>query len=136
MAANNQARRRSVARQSTELMNASTQVVAHRMTRMALAGPVPSARDRKEFQRMFQEKQQAFVESWVAMLGHTAQTQMALGTTAWRSWFYPWWRGGNSPSVMASTMQQAGMGMLQKGMAPVHRKAVANARRLAKTPLR
>jgi len=33
-------------------------------------------------------------------------------------------------------MQNAALGVLGEGMAPVHRKAVANARRLAKTRLR
>ena len=56
MAAQNHARQQAVARRTSELMNASTQVVAHRVTRMTLAGPVPSARDRKEFQRMVNEK--------------------------------------------------------------------------------
>ena len=66
------------------------------------------------------------------MLGYAAQAQMALGTHAWRSMFAPW-LGGES---LASKMQKTGIGLLQKGLAPVHRRAVANARRLARTPLR
>lgn len=129
-------RHTAVAQKSGELASASALVVAHRVARMAMAGPLPSARDRQEFQRMVEEKQQAFVESWLAMIGHGAATQVTLGTTAWRSLFHPWLGGGTTPAAMASQMHQAGIGMIQKGLAPVHRTAVANARRLAKTPLR
>jgi hypothetical protein len=70
------------------------------------------------------------------MIGHTTVTQLTLGTTAWRSLFSPWLGGGAMPADMVSQMQLASIGMIQKGLAPVHRKAMANARRLAKTPLR
>jgi hypothetical protein len=62
-------RRRStnLARQATELAVAVPQVMAHRLTRMALAGPVLSARDRREFHGMAQEKMHAFWQSWFAM---------------------------------------------------------------------
>ena len=125
-----------VAQQSGELASASAQVIAQRMTRMVRAGPLPSARDRKEFKRMVDEKQMAFGESWMAMVGHATTAQMALGTTAWRSLCYPWLGGGATPATMASQIHQAGIDMVQKGLEPMHRKAVANAKRLAKTPLR
>jgi hypothetical protein len=125
-----------VAQQSSELASASAQVVAHRVTRMLMAGPLPSARDRKEFKRMVDEKHLAFGESWLVMIGHATTAQVALGTTAWRSLCYPWLDGGATPAAMASQMQLAGIDMIQKGLEPMHRKAVANAKRLAKTPLR
>lgn len=125
-----------MAKKSSELATASSQVVAHRMTRMVMAGPLPSARDRTEFQLMVDEKHQAFAESWLAMAAQSLVAQQAIATTAWRSLCYPWLGGGATPSAMASQMQQAGMGVINKGLAPVHRKAVANAKRLAKTPLR
>ena len=46
----------------TELAFAAPQVVAHRVTRMAIAGPSLSERDRKEFERMGAEKTAAFSE--------------------------------------------------------------------------
>jgi hypothetical protein len=114
-------RPRSLPRQATELAVAVPQVVAHRLTRMALAGPRPNARDRREFHGMGQEKVLAF----------------------WQSWFAMGW-------AMVESMQKAWIAMLQgvrvppldvqhvlaRGMAPVHRKATANARRLARTRLR
>jgi hypothetical protein len=111
----------SLSRQAAELAVAVPQVVAHRLTRLALAGSVPSARDRREFHGMGQEKVHAF----------------------WQSWFAMGW-------AMTQAMQQAWIAMLQgarvplldtqailsRGLAPVHRKATANARRLARTRLR
>ena len=46
-----------------EMMMASAQVIQHRTQRMANAGIVPNARDRKEFVLMGQEKAEAFTQS-------------------------------------------------------------------------
>lgn len=46
-----------------ELSLASPQVIAHRVTRMALAGASPSKRDRTEFTGMVVEKQLAFAQA-------------------------------------------------------------------------
>src|ERR1700722_19369477 len=46
----------SLAAKSMEVALAVPQVVAHRVTRMALAGPTLSERDRREFQMMVNEK--------------------------------------------------------------------------------
>ena len=61
-------RSRALAAQLFDLGLAVPQVLMHRMTRMALAGSRPSARDRREFERMSAEKVAAFYESWSAML--------------------------------------------------------------------
>jgi len=50
-----------------EMMLASAQVIHHRTGRMAAAGATPSARDRREFALMGQEKLEAGVESAKAM---------------------------------------------------------------------
>jgi hypothetical protein len=91
-----------LATQAMELSLATPQVMAHRLTRMAMAGPVPSARDQREFSLMGQEKVQAFQQSWVAM----------------------WMQALITPLQPAK--------VLAAGMAPVHTKALANARRLSK----
>ena len=122
---------------SAELAVAVPQVVAHRVTRMALAGSPPSARDRKEFERMQAEKMAAFTESWTAMSLQTLRANQALA----RSWLSALWApllGGRAASAtaMAEQMQRAALGVLGQGLAPVHRKAVANAKRLGRTPLK
>lgn len=50
-----------------EVAIASAQVIGHRTHRLARTGPVPSARDRREFAMMSQEKGQAALETAQAM---------------------------------------------------------------------
>jgi hypothetical protein len=126
----------SLAQQAAELALAVPQVVAHRVTRMALAGAHPSPRDRKEFARMVAEKNEAFGDAWQAMAMHGARVQQALGASLFSS-FLAIARGRRpSPARSVAQLQHATLGVLGKGLAPVHRKAVANARRLARTKLR
>ena len=49
--------------QLAELAWAAPQVVAHRLGRMAQAGPILSDRDRREFTGMVVEKQLAFAQA-------------------------------------------------------------------------
>lgn len=117
---------------AAELAFAVPQVVAHRVTRMAIASPDLSDRDRKEFQRMSAEKTAAFTESWNAMNRQAIRANHALAMSFFRSF----WKGGPSANAVAAQMHSAALGVVGKGMAPVHRKAVANAKRLARTKLR
>ena len=121
---------------SAELAVAVPQVVAHRVTRMAIAGPVPSARDRKEFKRMVAEKTPAFGEAWSSMAMQTVRANQALAALWLRALWAPSLRRGPSATAVATELQLATLGILGKGMAPVHRKAVANAKRLSRTKLR
>jgi hypothetical protein len=126
----------SLAVQATELAIAVPQVVAHRLTRMALAGPLLSARDRKEFHGMVAEKNRAFVESWTAMAAQATIANQALAASYFQSFLAV--AQGRQPSAIgaAVALQNAALGVLGKGLAPVHRKATANATRLARTRLR
>ena len=127
---------RSLATQTAELAFAAPQVVAHRVARMTLSGPRLSARDRKEFERMIAEKNTAFVESWKAMAVQTALANQALAASFLRSFLSV--ASGKRPSIEATARQlhHASLGVLGKGLSPIHRKAVANAKRLARTKLR
>ena len=126
----------SLSQQAAELALAVPQVVAHRLTRIALAGPRPSPRDRKEFARMVAEKNEAFGEAWQAMALHGVRAQQALGASLLASFFAVGRGRRPSPARSVAQLHQATLGVLGKGLAPVHRKAVANARRLARTKLR
>ncbi len=127
---------RSVAHKAAELAVAVPQVVAHRMTRMALSGPTLSERDRKEFELMVAEKKTAFAEAWQAMATQSVRANQALATSIFRSVWSPSSKGKPTTDQLFSQLQTAALGVLSKGLAPVHRKAVANARRLARTKLR
>jgi len=101
--------------------------------RMAIAGPVPSARDRKEFHRMGAEKTAAFTSSWNAMVVQTMRANQALAATMMKTMLSP---SATAAMAAAASMQGAALGILGKGLAPVHRTATANAKRLGRTKLR
>ena len=116
-------RSRSIAK-AAELSLAAPQVVAMRSARMLAAGVNPSARDRREFERMGTEKVLAFWESMNVMGLEMAKAQQRYALFALRQWWSPW----VSPwSVAASATK-----VLEKGLGPVHKRVSANARRLRK----
>jgi hypothetical protein len=122
-------------RDATEMMIAAPQVIAHRLTRMATAGALPSARDQQEFHQMSSEKYSAFWESWQAMAMHAWKLQQAAFVSTLRAW------GAMSmglrpmaPMTLIPTlakMQADTMSVMVQGLSPVRRRAVANAKRLA-----
>jgi hypothetical protein len=124
--------------QAAELAWAVPQVVAHRVARMANAGAIPSARDRQEFARMVHEKHAAFAESWQAMALQALHSQQAFAAALTRAALAPpsRRRKATAPLSLQLQMQQAALAMVGRGLAPVHRRAVANARRLGRTKLR
>jgi hypothetical protein len=126
----------SVAAKAAELAVAVPQVVAHRITRMALSGPTLSERDRKEFELMVAEKKSAFAEAWQAMAAQSFRANQALATSMFRSIWSPSLGRKPGGAKVAAQIQSAAIGVFAKGLAPVHRKAVANAKRLARTKLR
>ena len=127
---------KSLIAKAAELAFAVPQVVAHRVTRMAIAGPSVSERDRKEFQRMGDEKTAAFIESWNTMTMQALRANQALAASFFHSLWSPSYKGRPSASSVVAKLHGAALGILSKGMDPVHRKAIANAKRLARTKLR
>lgn len=125
-----------IAAKTAELALATPQVVAHRVARMAIAGPSPSKRDRREFELMVNEKSAAFFESWNAMTTQALRANQAIALSFFRSLWSPSFWVNPSASPVAKQLQGAALGVVDKGLAPVHRKAVANAKRLARTKLR
>jgi hypothetical protein len=142
-----------LALKSAEMIVASAQVISHRTRRMAAAGAMPSERDRREFTLMGQEKIAAAGESAQAMFQHVvanqhlasrAFQQMLAGATAMMSL-------AASPTVAQSRKRQAQLvrsmkhsavgaaqlstsvaRLAQRGLKPIHSRATANAKRLAK----
>jgi hypothetical protein len=126
---------KSLTAKSMELALAVPQVFAHRVTRMALAGPKLSDRDRKEFQIMVTEKQAVFAQAWTDMAVHAFLAHQAFTVSMLRFFLTPFSYQKPSAALAATQVQNAAIGVLGKGFAPIHRKAVSNARRLAKTRL-
>ncbi|MDQ7746724.1 polyhydroxyalkanoate granule-associated phasin [Hydrogenophaga pseudoflava] len=111
------------------------QVMAHRIHRMAAAGARPSRRDQKEFAGMVAEKQQAFVLSWMAMTTESLRLQQQIWSSLWTVGLAPWPRKQAASLTATRRMQSVAVAIAEKGLAPVHRKAVSNAKRLSKVRL-
>lgn len=99
------------------------QVVTQRLLRMAEAGCSPTARDRRELSGMVLEKQTAFAQSWVAMWAESCRVQ--------QQWALSWMQSGGALQSWSSA-GEAWEQILGSGLAPIRRKAVANAKRLAR----
>lgn len=80
---------------------------------------------------MVAEKKVAFAQSWQAMTAEAVRANQALALSLFKSFWSPTGRKLTAGTV-ASRAQRAAIGVLSKGVEPIHRKAVANARRLAR----
>lgn len=114
---------------------AAPRVIAHRTLRLAMAGPLLSERDRKEFTLMSSEKAIAFTESWGGMAIHLLRVNQRMTMSLLSPWRLLSLK--NKPAtVLLPQMQTAALEVLDKGVRPLHRGTTANARRLSKTRLR
>ncbi len=127
--------------QATELMFAAPQVVAHRLGRMRAPGAGTSARDQLEFHRMGAEKIAAFGEAWSQMAFQMLKANQQMA----QAWMSAWWfpvrmtssaAARRSLSRAAAQMQGSALRVMSSGLAPVHRRATANARRLGRAKVR
>ncbi|AKC88339.1 polyhydroxyalkanoate granule-associated phasin [Pseudoxanthomonas suwonensis] len=128
MVRSRKSRKASAALQWAQLGLAAPQVVAHRLGRMAAAGPVLSARDRREFLGMAMEKPVAFAQSWTAMWVETVLAQQQLALSLFTGVPGLAWQARHAEATLDR--------IAARGLAPVRRKAVANARRLARPKAR
>lgn len=108
-----------------EIGTAAPMVAAARLSRIASAGANPSARDRREFSGMVIEKQTAFAQSWTAMWAEAMTLQAQL------AWSWMWLSPTAAAQARLARTTSAGLDrIVAGGVAPWHRKVVANARRL------
>jgi hypothetical protein len=124
----------SLAVKSMELALAVPQVVAHRLARMAIAGPTLSRGDLKEFEMMVDEKYAAYAQAWSGIAMHAFRTNQALLTTMFSLFFSFFTHPSKWPSAASASAhaQNAFIGLLSKGLTPIHRKAVSNVKRLSR----
>lgn len=118
---------------------AAPQVIAHRSGRMLRSGPFPGAVDRAEFHRMFDEKAEAWFESATNATAQFWQTWFEITAWSMQAWWAapganPW--GGDAwRSVYrgaARRWARSAPRIAFSALGPVHRRATANARRLAR----
>ncbi|MDB6001183.1 MAG: hypothetical protein JWP52_2882 [Rhizobacter sp.] len=114
-----------------EIVVAAPQVVAVRSAQMAMAGAVPSVRDRREFALMSEEKVDAFGRSMQAMALPLWASQTVLAQTMTQQWLHavsPWVFRRPTGKALDRSMRR----LVEQGLAPVHSAVTANARRLLK----
>lgn len=104
-------------------------VIGYRLAGMAQAGSQPKARDRREVTRMGQEKLDAWYEVTLATGQRFFEANMALMGLFWRQV----WGGAFSPATLTAKMAEFGPGLLTDSLTPVHRRVVANQRRLSRS---
>ncbi len=126
--------RRKLANQALGLSMAAPLVVAHRVGRMVAAGSKPNARDRKEFNLMGAEKMAAFYESWAAMGIAAMKSQQQMAASMWRAAVMAPWTMARPASLLpnSNTLARHALTVMSQGLAPVHRRAVGNAKRLGR----
>jgi hypothetical protein len=114
-----------LALQFGEMWLASLQVIAHRTTRIAVAGPMPNARDLAEFQLMGAEKAHAANEAVMAFVAHLASADMKFGTSVLGDV-----ASGTAALAALSELSESAARLAASGVGPIHARATANARRL------
>ena len=141
-----------------QMSAAAAQVIAIRTTRMAAHGANPSAADKREMHRMGAEKVDAFSRAGTALAAGAVPLVAGMAMQSWRTGFEllngmtrlassrtipqtmasqrrladTLMRGGATGSQAATS--DATARLAHRALAPVHRKATANAKRLTKKP--
>jgi hypothetical protein len=143
-----------LATKTLEMMLASAQVIGYRTGRMALAGPAPNARDRREFALMGREKIEAGAKSAQAMAAHMMTMSPPWGALTFRhllrnSAAFMSLASSRTPgqlivrhAALVRALEQSAVRMADvskdatklahRGLKPIHAKATANAKRLAR----
>jgi hypothetical protein len=116
---------RRVAARAAQVAWQAPQVATARLGRIAAAGASPSVADGREVHRMVAEKAAAFAESWQAMAWQGVRWQQQ----AWATWWRPF--PPVMPMTAATQAWHAALRVVDQGLAPVHRRVGANARRLS-----
>jgi hypothetical protein len=112
-----------------QLATIAPMVIGYRLAGMAIAGPEPSARDRKEVARMGQEKVDAWSEAVQAMGMRIARANMDMAALLLRQA----WGGAPAPTAFANSALKLSSDLLADTLAPYHRRVLANSRRLSGT---
>jgi len=138
-----------------EMLLASAQVIGHRTQRIARAGPLPNARDRREFTRMGSEKVDAAQASMQAMsmrmvtlnqelaglalqqllqgVGSVTLLMATPGLAFSGSHQTRLWREAMTNSLdTVSHLTAASARLAHHGLRPIHARVTSNARRLAR----
>jgi hypothetical protein len=140
---------------AAQMSAAAAQVIAIRSTRMAAAGLNPGAADRRENVRMVTEKVDAFARAGQALAIGATPLLAGMAAQSWRAGLDLFDAGARlaasrtpaqtlerqrrladvlmrgAPAARHGAASDAAARLAHRALAPVHRKATANAKRLA-----
>lgn len=119
-------------KQTAELAAASPHVIAHRMNQMSLAPFTLSPLAMQEFYTMTTEKMLAAQQSFLAMSAEVATVNQRHMTSMINAFWNPL-AMQSSDTFSAIDYQRDSLRVLNKGIAPIRKAAVSNAKRLNKT---
>ncbi len=124
--------KKSLALQSVELSTAVPEVIVHRMSNFMFAGYNPSDAHHEEFQLMWSEKSDAFVESWQAMAQQTLKVNQEIYSSMVKAMFTPWWKMSHTEIYTPKKLNMVALSVINKGLEPIHIITTSNAIRLKK----
>ncbi len=78
------------------------------------------------------EKAAAFLESWNAMLWELFRANLSFAASVGPLYWLRWPATTRSSRAAARHFERAALAVLASGVAPIHRRAVANAKRLSR----
>ena len=102
-------------------------VISYRLAGMGPAGSPSSARHQREVALMGQEKLEAWYEGSLAAGMRMLEVNTALAGQFWRQA----WGGASSPAL-TTKLAELGTALMGDSLNPVHRRVVANHRRLSR----
>lgn len=118
-------------RQSEDMGYSAPQVMHKRLFMLANQKPFDNAKEMGEIERMVGEKTLAFFESWQNMGLQTWIAQQNIGQLMFDNWLK---LSFGKPIAYDQIFYQINfetLKILEKGMYPIHRRVLANAKRLA-----
>ncbi len=117
--------------QSEDVGIHAPQVIHKRLTMFAQQNPLNNQQEVHEMERMVHEKAMAFVESWQDMGIQSLVAQYHIHELLFDNWVKVLF---GKPIALDQLFYQINLETLkvvEKGMLPIHRRVVANAKRLA-----
>ncbi len=121
---------KSIATKSLELSASVPEVIAQRMKQLMFSGYQPTPEQYEEFNLMWSEKSDAFMESWQAMVNQASKVNQDIYSSMMKTMFTPWWKIETEDIYTPKKLQKATLSIMNKGLDPIYQKTLSNAERL------
>ena len=118
-------------RQSEDVGMKAPQVMHKRLSMLAQQNPFSNHKEVREIEQMVNEKAMAFVESWQDMGMQTLIAQQHINELLFDNWLKALFGKPIAYDQLFYQINLETLKILEKGMSPIHRRVVANAKRLS-----